>query len=1692
MAGLQILALRLETLQRLLRERDGLRAAVAARLASGVAVVSGRVGAATQGVLSSAAEKTTEAAAALIRLQIRLVWAALKRVPMAFLKTLRAIYRKRGLVGVLAQVGAWYVCGVVAPIVIRRAAPRMVTLQYVTINRAVDLVLRMVGLGPVVVTELPHDVVGVVNVGPGRVRDTKGRMGTVLIDKIVAYGSGAGGTSQTHCHIEWDTPVVTIRERVSRAVRSALTSQTPPPLPPPSEALKPPGGAASSTATRNAPQTRDVDGAGLGISGPPREFATSDTTPPGFAAKPFPENPAIKARNMMQKPHTHVCLACSARYQHRHPGGDKAHLQGLGQCPNPKCAQFGGSGVESYTHASVDYIPEAHVAQCRSTPIAPPLYVFALESGGLEATGFRMTTGTRAVRGTAAHAVEGPVRFHESEVQEVDMNVTQIDFAYAETAETGLMISTAAPSVGYIDAYDPGFGCWVRTWGDIVWDEGVEGLPGTLVHYINTKPSHSGAPVMGPDHRMVAMHVGASIDGTYNVAYSVASIKSMLYRPPLERNFLRFPWVPEGKTKANKKNRGDFRRSGAFDNAERGDYTFGKKKRVPAKNATSGEIVSAAKVQRQQQAAILRPSIEAILRSHTPVGEYQTGHEEWVEIFQLLQEANDPSTYDVRQRLNQAERHQFWYSKLPSVIKDCLDMAREGRALELDKMVMEDGGSEAGGLRPGLHAATGNRLRAWLLSPMAKSWIEARRKLMRKGGHHVWITGPYRPESASRKAAIGTCLKDVLSSGRLRSAPRANDETRDAIDRKFQPHGVSLSKLATYRSIGGEDAEHAACRVLLTGTPDEAANSIHDAVFGLLNSRQAPQGFPEVDPYSPNGWKSYAPEAILSPPLSARGALWAATGALGTWGTLPIIGAALTAGAAYACVPAVWRLVREGTRDLVPLEERLEINAIVAHLEKPGGPGWADPLLKGTDEDEGEAAVEQWIAPVREDSDLLVWDEEHKEEYVAEGRRPTAKTDRANRRRERPKRRGGEYGPEALFDISTNVAPFTVAPDSCVVCKRGSCTTEKFRAKYSTAPSVQVESAEHKGKAGYKAVLRANDREYWGFASTKSLAEDAAKREWAGINGCYLDQFLCGKCVRNQHAKVSTVTSPDGAMPKRLSRRAFETCSVFDFLRVVGEEVSSAIQPVEGQPELPPGVQKRDLVGKTILNNYNPGGVDDPEVSAILEEIGLARKYAFPPADRGVTLRAYQANADMAISPEIHPPADCAMAVIRSLHLQIGRGRLMDRATFQRKFQDALNAEKMSKSAGSSELLNGLEHSYASLSSRSYTPEFSKSDALAYWGNSEEKLMEFAWLRMIAYAYAPLDGLADTMWAVKQGLILPSKSVLKDEATPARKALDEEGELLELPRFRIIKVQSFEDGLVARLLTNSAKEAELEAFHDSTRYGKTPVLVGGGLAGEGREKYIGHLRAMQDAGPQVFPDDCKGGALGDDYSGSPTDGPGLLTFDASAYDETATPARFDFIGVCVAAGHGDAMDFVAAAASIGYHRALTFQATIVEGWVFAPDPRFGRCAPWPSAVPHTSYGDAVAAAMYGRVINRCSLTKENVQTVAREVGLCFKAIEVGNLDADGASSLSCLWTGKPGQSRMVFQNVEKAIVSSLRSLHTDKAIAIDFLCHDNPEGKAQWRDFLLRVDGLKGTNYIGDVDGADVGRALTALANMEW
>ena len=194
-----------------------------------------------------------------------------------------------------------------------------------------------------------------------------------------------------------------------------------------------------------------------------------------------------------------------------------------------------------------------------------------------------------------------------------------------------------------------------------------------------------------------------------------------------------------------------------------------------------------------------------------------------------------------------------------------------------------------------------------------------------------------------------------------------------------------------------------------------------------------------------------------------------------------------------------------------------------------------------------------------------------------------------------------------------------------------------------------------------------------------------------------------------------------------------------------------------------------------------------------------------------------------------------------------------------------------------------------------------------------------------------------------------------------------------------------------------------------------PAYIGAGHLGTGAEPYWRHIERCSKA----FASPLESGAsLGDDFSAGNR---GQITsLDFSAFDQTTTLTRFRQVALSfiVGATHEQNNPFYCSAV-IGYHECLAHQLQHVSGY-YIP----GRSA-WPSAVPHTSYGDSFPAT--GAGINIILSTDKDFDASSHKV-ICKPGSRVGSkIDEQGLNGLSCQWKKENGERKRQFLNFQKLL-----------------------------------------------------------------
>lgn len=344
---------------------------------------------------------------------------------------------------------------------------------------------------------------------------------------------------------------------------------------------------------------------------------------------------------------------------------------------------------------------------------------------------------------------------------------------------------------------------------------------------------------------------------------------------------------------------------------------------------------------------------------------------------------------------------------------------------------------------------------------------------------------------------------------------------------------------------------------------------------------------------------------------------------------------------------------------------------------------------------------------------------------------------------------------------------------------------------------------------------------------------------------------------------------------------------------------------------------------------------------------------------------------------------------------------------------------------------------------------------------------------------------------------------MKEEPTPYRKTRNADGSPNPLARYRIIKVQSLEDEILCRILVTPQVDLEKRSVSIIAETVRCPVLVGSGLDAGGRDILCRHMEEMARVGPQAAPDKIRASAVGDDSMASPplVDPPPygcVTTWDGQAFDETADTHRYCLLGLALAMGYLRCGDSLGAASTLAFHLALANQPAEVGGVVFT------RPAPWPSAVSHTSAGDAIPAAAYSRLLVRNASFANDANfleptAALLEVGVRLKGGYSVSKLADGVDLLSCTWRREPDCPHMTrtFNNIGMALVGSTRVWHLDRAIAVDTLLFDSVAGRDQperalWREFVRAVDVRTHREFYKQVVEADADRRKAALAVFEY
>ena len=120
-------------------------------------------------------------------------------------------------------------------------------------------------------------------------------------------------------------------------------------------------------------------------------------------------------------------------------------------------------------------------------------------------------------------------------------------------------------------------------------------------------------------------------------------------------------------------------------------------------------------------------------------------------------------------------------------------------------------------------------------------------------------------------------------------------------------------------------------------------------------------------------------------------------------------------------------------------------------------------------------------------------------------------------------------------------------------------------------------------------------------------------------------------------------------------------------------------------------------------------------------------------------------------------------------------------------------------------------------------------------------------------------------------------------------------------------------------------------------------------------------------------------------------------------------------------------------ALLGYHLALAHQPAVVAGNFVC-----GRSG-WPSAIPHTSFGDSVAATAAG-IENVVRHKVADVKTNNYHAVITKQAL-VGDIGV-GLEALSCIWAGDGKDRHRRLLNFNKCVAGLAYDFSEDKVLGI--------------------------------------------------
>lgn len=486
--------------------------------------------------------------------------------------------------------------------------------------------------------------------------------------------------------------------------------------------------------------------------------------------------------------------------------------------------------------------------------------------------------------------------------------------------------------------------------------------------------------------------------------------------------------------------------------------------------------------------------------------------------------------------------------------------------------------------------------------------------------------------------------------------------------------------------------------------------------------------------------------------------------------------------------------------------------------------------------------------------------------------------------------------PEALELWSSSVTRFggETGQLGCGICAVCGCTTahNQFLTNYFRgADAVPIEIIPVDKGNGTSQVFVAQmrstnhheERVLVAVASSKKLARDRLVRDlyshqavghFDGLAAVY--SACCLLCIAHveqgkddEAAREWVRALLDGEdapmkLPPCMSPEAFKGFEPFNVLRKRALPYYHSTTDREAAMRMCPKTFTADeVLGRTPRTGYakNPDILEPArEVLKNLNRDDLL-KYDMPTGSGPELPGAYCGNSDLQFelnSPRVMP-SDCLLATHSDIHFDRNT-RLGNKTSFRTKFREAKEALRMDKPAG----LTSAYHRECLKSQDGVSAE-TKDEAFALWKVwGENALEEFTWLRLLAFAVAPMSVLLDSDLFLQSGVLCPLFANVKDEPAPYKKTMTADGSFNPTARFRSIKVQSLEDEVLCRILVTPQVNQEKRAVSLVTETARCPVLVGSGLEAGGRDLLCRHMVEVAKIGPQCAPDKVRAGAVGDD------------------------------------------------------------------------------------------------------------------------------------------------------------------------------------------------------------------------------------